>query len=782
MAKTTILIVEDEAIVAADLASKLRQLGYEPVGTAANGEEAVSLASRLCPQLVLMDIWLQGPMDGITVAETIGRVQDTPVVYLTAHSDPATLARAKLTGPFGYILKPFDERELATQIELALYKHQTERQLRQQREWLQVTLASIGDAVIATNACGEIVFVNRVAESITGWRANEAVGKPVQRVLQVIHEDTGTPLESRVTHVLRKDRAVPAPGPVTLQTRDGRRVPIEDNAAPIRDASDQLIGAVLVFRDVTERLRAEQALRRAKDDWEETFNTVPDCVAILDQQHRIVRANKAMAIRLGVTPEQCVGRKCCELVHGTSERPAACPHARTCRDGTEYTIELDEPRLGGSFLVTTSPRFDASSHVVGTVHVARDITHLKRTERSLHLLNADLERRVTEQTAEIRKSYDLVRAQERSLLEAQRIAHLGNWEWDVVTDRVVWSDEVYRIFGLTAQESAGTHAAFLKTVHVADRARVQQATMAALAQPQVSFSVEHRIVRPNGDERVVHQRGEVTCDAAGNPQWMFGTVHDITDRRRAEEETSRMRDELAHVERAARMGELAASLAHEINQPLAAILSNAQAARRQIASAAPDIKCVRDILDDIIRDDKRAASVVHGLRVMLQKGQPKREVFDVNDVVREVVQILHSEISGRRASLALDLTDALPTVNGGRVEIQQVLVNLVVNALDAVRNQSPHRREVVIRTHADDLGVAVAVCDRGCGIPSANISSIFQPFFTTKSTGLGMGLAICRRIIESYGGQIRAINNQEGGATVSFSLPTVCNRGESPHD
>ncbi len=170
MIQPRILIVEDEAIVAADLAGKLGRLGYEVAGIAAEGKEAVAMACRLGPQLVLMDIWLEGPMDGIEAAEAIRRQLDVPVIYLTAHSDPATLARAKLTGPFGYILKPFEERELATQIELALHKHQADRQLRDQREWLRVTLRSIGDAVIATDAAGQVAYINPVAEALTGWK------------------------------------------------------------------------------------------------------------------------------------------------------------------------------------------------------------------------------------------------------------------------------------------------------------------------------------------------------------------------------------------------------------------------------------------------------------------------------------------------------------------------------------------------------------------------------------------------------------------------------------
>ena len=225
-------------------------------------------------------------MDGIEAAEAIRRQHDVPVVYLTAHSDPATLARAKLTGPFGYILKPFEERELATQIEMALYRHQADRQLRQQREWLRVTLSSIGDAVIATDAEGRITFVNPVAESLTGWKAEEAAGQPVQSVFRIVNEQTGQPLEEPVARVLREGRAVELANHAALVTKDGRTVPIEDSAAPILDAAGQVIGAVLVFHDVTEKRRAEEEIHRAKEEWERTFDSVPDLIAILDERHR----------------------------------------------------------------------------------------------------------------------------------------------------------------------------------------------------------------------------------------------------------------------------------------------------------------------------------------------------------------------------------------------------------------------------------------------------------------------------------------------------------------
>ena len=291
MSTTTILIVEDERIVALDLAGKLEQLGYEVAGTAMRGDEAVTLARRLRPNLVLMDISLEGPLDGIEAVEAIHREQDVPVVYLTAHSDPATLTRAKLTGPFGYILKPFELRDLATQIELALYRHQADRQLSEQREWLRVTLSSIGDAVIATDAEGRISFVNPVAESLTGWKAEEAAGQPIECVFRIVNEQTGQPSEKPVARVLREGRAVELANHTALVTKDGRMVPIEDSAAPILDAAGQVIGAVLVFHDVTEKRRAEEAARESRARLQAAFASMSEAIFVADAEGRLVDFN-----------------------------------------------------------------------------------------------------------------------------------------------------------------------------------------------------------------------------------------------------------------------------------------------------------------------------------------------------------------------------------------------------------------------------------------------------------------------------------------------------------
>ncbi|HJV36452.1 response regulator [Geomonas sp.] len=266
MDKITVFIVEDEAIIAADLAEKLTTLGYQVAGVAARGEEAVEKVCKLLPAVVLMDIRLKGEMDGIEAAQAIRKRVDLPVIYLTAHSDAATLGRAKVTGPFGYLLKPFEEREVATAIELALYKHQAERQLREQREWLRVTLASIGDAVITSDTTGRTTYLNPVAEALTGWSNEEAHSRPISEVFPLVNDRTGERTDDPVAYVLREQRTRTLANHTALLTRDGREIPIEDSAAPILDAAGRVAGVVLVFHDVTEKRRAQQALQAANEE------------------------------------------------------------------------------------------------------------------------------------------------------------------------------------------------------------------------------------------------------------------------------------------------------------------------------------------------------------------------------------------------------------------------------------------------------------------------------------------------------------------------------------
>lgn len=246
-------------------------------------------------------------------------------------------------------------------------------------------------------------------------------------------------------------------------------------------------------------------------------------------------------------------------------------------------------------------------------------------------------------------------------------------------------------------------------------------------------------------------------------------------RRRSEMEGQRLRQDLAHVGRVSTMGELTASLAHELNQPLTAILSNAQAALRILASDKADLADIRDILGDIVEDDKRAGEVIHRLRGFLKKSNLELSTLDIGELVSQVARLVSSDAIIRNVSIRLELTPGLPPVCGDRVQLQQVILNLLMNGLDAMRESSEGERTLVLRTLAADhaASVVVAVEDSGMGIDEADLEHVFHAFYTTKPEGLGMGLAIARSIVEAHGGRLEARNNPGRGATFSFTLPAI---------
>jgi PAS domain S-box-containing protein len=258
MSKIKLLIVEDESIVAMDIKHRAESLGYEVTAITPSGEDAIELVKKNQVDLVLMDIVLKGEMDGIEAAQKIHDGFDIPVLYLTAYSDEETLKRAKITEPFGYIIKPFEDRELHSAVEIAIYKNEMERKLKESEKWLSTTLESIGDAVIATDKKGDIIFMNPVARKVTGWSQKEAIGKSLKDVFQLINEDNGLPLEDPVTKILQKNMIIELSDPTLLKTKDGSILPIDDSSAPIRDENGRVIGVALVFRDITERKKAEK--------------------------------------------------------------------------------------------------------------------------------------------------------------------------------------------------------------------------------------------------------------------------------------------------------------------------------------------------------------------------------------------------------------------------------------------------------------------------------------------------------------------------------------------
>lgn len=286
-----------------------------------------------------------------------------------------------------------------------------------------------------------------------------------------------------------------------------------------------------------------------------------------------------------------------------------------------------------------------------------------------------------------------------------------------------------------------------------------------------NFAFEYRMIAASGESVWMHDI--VHCERPnGQPGQLRGFMLDITERKRAEAELRRNREELAHLTRIYTMGELATSLAHELNQPLTAILSNAQAAQRFLSANPADVDEVREILQDIVQDNNRAGEVIRRMRALVKKEKLEISSLDLATLIGEIVALVHSDAVLRNARVSLDFTPDLPPVRGDKVELQQVLLNLLLNAFDAMRDAAPEERDVVVRMEADGAGmVEVSVSDRGTGLTSDKLDKIFQPFFTTKKEGLGMGLSISRAIIEAHGGKLWAENNAGRGATFYFTLP-----------
>ena len=306
---------------------------------------------------------------------------------------------------------------------------------------------------------------------------------------------------------------------------------------------------------------------------------------------------------------------------------------------------------------------------------------------------------------------------------------------------------------------------FIDFVHPDDLECTLKA-LSTLASQQKVIRFENRYRAKDGSYRWL----EWTSAPAGN--LIYAVARDFTDRLKAETEEQERRVELARVTRINMMGEMTTVLAHEINQPLTAIMSNAQAAKRFLSQAPPDIDEVRQILDDIIRDNGRASEVIRAIRALVRKEQPQQEPLDLNEMIRQVIGLLRGDFLLQGLSIGTDLSPGPATVHGDGTQLQQVVLNLILNAAAAMRNAPLAQRRIVVRTAmADNRTIKASVTDFGVGIDENNIERLFEPFYTTKSEGLGMGLSISRTIIKAHEGTMEASNNREGGATFSFTLP-----------
>jgi two-component system, LuxR family, sensor kinase FixL len=547
---------------------------------------------------------------------TLRRTKGGKPIHVSVTVSPLWNAAGRVTGASKII------RDITAQVE-------SQREIAEHRERLRVTLSSVGDAVLATDAAGRVSYLNGVAEQLTGWTNEDAAGRPMGEVFHIVHEESRLVVENPAAKVLREGKVVGLANHTLLISRHGREVAIDDSAAPIRDAAGEIMGVVLVFRDVTGKRAAEKLMAEQAAELRQRAQLMEDVHCFVrDLEDRIIYWNSFATELYGYSAAEAIGH------------------------------------VSHSLLKTLFP--------------------------------ATLEE---------------IRAQ---------LFETGEWEGELVRTRRDSSKVTVTSHWVLHRDESGNPVSILET----------------------NMDISERL------ELLAKERALAT--------------------ERALRETEA---ELARVLRALSVNELATSIAHEVNQPLAGVVTNAEAGLRWLSGGAPDLEEAKASLALIARDANRASAVIRRIREFLKKENPQTISIDANEVVRDAIALSRSELEKRRIELYTELASDLPRVRGDRIQLQQVILNLMLNAIEAMEGTLEPKELLVISRKSDDGGVLVAVRDSGTGVRAQDMAHIFEAFYTTKPTGTGMGLTICRSILEVHGGRIWTEPNEGAGITVQFALP-----------
>jgi signal transduction histidine kinase len=518
-------------------------------------------------------------------------------------------------------------------------------------------------------------------------------------------------------------------------------------------------GAVVAHTNITARKLAEEALRQSEARNRALVSAIPDLIFTIGRDGEYLDVHAADPGMLMLPPEAFLHKRIGDIMPAPLADAFLATIAETLDSGAMREMRYWLPQGTGERYYEARIAPAGADSVVAIV---RDVTASERERRNRELKTAQLSGRLVSREADLRES-------EQRLALAADAANLGIWIRNMTRGDFWASDNWRKLFGFAPGDLLDVDAV-LRRIHPADRARAVAIFQDPAVHPgNADFSL--RVLLPDGELRWISSRMRIEFDLAGQPIWVRGVSLDVTPRKLAELEIQQKQQEITYLARVATLGELSGALAHELNQPLAAILANAQAAQRFLARETPDLDEMRDILQDIVDEDKRAGEVIRRLRRLFAKGEASLHALDLNDLVQEVVRILRNELINRGVTLRIELAPALPPVRADRVQLEQVVLNLVANACDAMEKLPAAERLVTIRTAHEADGARLSVTDRGPGIAPDEADLVFAPFVTSKAHGMGLGLSICRNIVGAHGGKLWFENHAGRGASFHFVLP-----------
>jgi PAS domain S-box-containing protein len=568
---------------------------------------------------------------------------------------------------------------------------------------------------------------------------------------RILPEDRGRFIEM-VHQAVREKRDFEVDFRIDLP--DGPTRYVHSVGHPLVGDGGEVIELVGTHIDVTEQHLAKEALQKAFDEIkksEDRLRLVIDTIPTLVWRARPDGVpdflNQPALDYTGLSPDQAeTGWP--HAFHPDDKKGMLVKWSAIRASGRPGELEARLRRFNGEyrwFLFRAVPLRDEQGNIVKWYGSSTDIEDRKRAE-------------------------DELRRSEAKLVEAQRVSQTGSFVWNVSTDEHIGSKEFFRILGYDQPRSV-TFEMVLQRTHPEDRPLVEQAIDWASRYGR-DIDYGHRLLMPDGSVKYVHVVAHAVRDQADQLEFV-GAMVDVTATKQAEEKLHKAQTELAHVTRVTTLGELTASIAHEVNQPLAAAVANAEACLRWLDRETPDLVAARRSVEWVINDSCRASEVIRRVRALAKKSDIEKMPLDVNDVVREAIVLVQRELGSQFISLRTELAPSLPMILGDRVQLQQVIINLVMNGIEAMQPITDRQRELVIQSGQDEMRhVHVSVTDCGVGISAEIANRLFNAFFTTKSSGMGMGLSICRSIVEAHEGRLSASPNEGPGATFQFVLPS----------